>query len=75
LELQQRALATNDRVLLVDDWAEEGSQAIAAKSLIEQRRATFIGLALMVDQLSDAKRSLLGDVRSLVRAAELPRSS
>jgi adenine/guanine phosphoribosyltransferase-like PRPP-binding protein len=74
LEIQQRALQANDRVLLVDDWAEEGSQAIAAKRLIEQRRATFLGLALM-DQLSDAKRSLLGDVRSIVRAAELPTSS
>ncbi|MDQ6877699.1 MAG: phosphoribosyltransferase [Candidatus Dormibacteraeota bacterium] len=75
LEIQQRALAANDRVLLVDDWAEEGSQAIAAKRLIEQRRATFLGLALMVDQLSDAKRGLLGEVRSIVRAAELPASS
>jgi adenine/guanine phosphoribosyltransferase-like PRPP-binding protein len=75
LEIQQRALQTHDRVLLVDDWAEVGSQAIAAKHLIEQRRATFLGLAVMVDQLSDATRNLLGDVRSIVRAAELPPSS
>jgi adenine/guanine phosphoribosyltransferase-like PRPP-binding protein len=61
LQIQQRALQTHDGVLLVDDWAEEGSQAIAAKHLIEQRRATFLGLAVMVDQLSDATRSLLGD--------------
>lgn len=72
LEIQQRALQTNDRVLLVDDWAEEGSQAMAAKRLIEQRSAMFLGLAVMVDQLIDAKRSLLGEVRSIVRAAELP---
>jgi adenine/guanine phosphoribosyltransferase-like PRPP-binding protein len=75
LEIQQRALQTQDRVLLVDDWAEEGSQAIAAKDLIEHRQAIFLGLAVMVDQLSDATRSLLGDVRSIVRAAELPPSS
>jgi adenine/guanine phosphoribosyltransferase-like PRPP-binding protein len=72
LEIQQRALHTNDRVLLIDDWAEEGSQAMAAKRLIEQRGAMFLGLAVMVDQLSDATRTLLGEVRSIVRAAELP---
>jgi adenine phosphoribosyltransferase len=72
LELQRRALQTNDRVLLVDDWAETASQALAAKRLIEQRGATLLGLAVMVDQLSDAQRRLLSDVRSIVRAAELP---
>jgi adenine phosphoribosyltransferase len=72
LEIQQRALQADDRVLLIDDWAQEGSQAIAAKRLIEGRGATFLGLAVMIDQLTDAKRSLLGEVRSIVRAAELP---
>jgi adenine phosphoribosyltransferase len=72
LEIQRRALQTADRVVLVDDWAQEGSQALAAKRLIEDRGATFLGLAVMVDQLSEATRSLLGDVRSIVRAAELP---
>ena len=71
-EIQQRALEPNDRVLLVDDWAEKGSQAIAAKRLIERRQTTFLGLAVMVDQLSDAQRDLLGEVRSIVRANELP---
>jgi adenine phosphoribosyltransferase len=72
LEIQQRALEPNDRVLLVDDWAEKGSQAIAAKRLIERRQTTFLGLAVMVDQLSDAQRDLLGEIRSIVRANELP---
>jgi len=72
LEIQQRALETSDRVVLVDDWVEVGSQAMAAKQLIKQRGATILGLAVMVDQLSDAQRALLGDVRSIVRAAELP---
>jgi adenine phosphoribosyltransferase len=75
LEIQQRALQPNDRVLLVDDWAETGGQALAAKRLIEQRGAIFLGLTVMVDQLSDAQRQGLGHVRSIVRFAELPRSS
>ena len=72
LEIQQRALDTSDRVLLVDDWAERGSQALAAMQLIKQAGATLLGLAVMVDQLSDAQRALLGEVRSIVRADELP---
>jgi len=73
LEIQQRSLGTNDRVVLVDDWAELGSQAFAARGLIERRRATYLGLAVMIDQLSDANRRLLGEVRSIVRADELPK--
>jgi adenine phosphoribosyltransferase len=72
LEIQRRALHAADRVLVVDDWAQEGSQALAAKHLIERRGATYVGLTVMVDQLSDARRRLLGEVRSIVRAAELP---
>jgi len=72
LEIQKRSLETGDRILLVDDWAEEGSQATAARRLIEGRGATYLGLAVMVDQLSEANRSLLGEVRSIVRGGELP---
>jgi adenine phosphoribosyltransferase len=75
LEIQQRALQTSDRILLVDDWAEKGSQALAAKRLIEQRGAILLGMAVMVDQLSDTQRRLLGEVHSIVRASELPASS
>jgi adenine phosphoribosyltransferase len=75
LEIQQRALQTSDRILLVDDWAEKGSQALAAKRLIEQGGAVLLGVAVMVDQLSDTQRRLLGEVHSIVRASELPPSS
>jgi adenine phosphoribosyltransferase len=75
LEIQQSGLQAADRVLLVDDWAEKGSQALAAKRLIEQRGAILLGVAVMVDQLSDATRRSLGDVRSIVRATELPPAS
>jgi adenine phosphoribosyltransferase len=35
-ELQRAALGAGDLVLLVDDWAETGSQALAARALIEE---------------------------------------
>jgi adenine/guanine phosphoribosyltransferase-like PRPP-binding protein len=34
------ALRAADRVLLVDDWAENGNQALAARELIEECGAT-----------------------------------
>jgi adenine phosphoribosyltransferase len=48
LLLQSDLLTDVDRVLLVDDWIETGSQALAARSLIEGTGAAFEGLAVIV---------------------------
>ena len=67
----QDTLNPGDAALLVDDWAERGSQASAARKLIELSGAHFAGVSLMVDQLNDDARASLGRVTSLVRASEL----
>ncbi len=67
----QPVLTPADRVLLVDDWAERGSQAAAAQRLVITAGATFLGVSLLVDQLEPAVRAGLGKVTSLVTAAEL----
>jgi adenine phosphoribosyltransferase len=67
----QTVLFPGDRVLLVDDWAERGSQARAARQLVELSGATFLGVSLLVDQLEPAARTALGRVTALVTAAEL----
>jgi adenine phosphoribosyltransferase len=67
----QAVLGPEDRVVLVDDWAERGSQAWAARQLVESGGATFLGAALLVDQLSAAARDRLGDVTAVARADEL----
>jgi adenine phosphoribosyltransferase len=72
LQLQRSALGRDDHVLLVDDWAETGSQATAAKALIEECGAKYTGLSLLVDQLSDDVRGALAPVRSVVVHDELP---
>lgn len=74
LRLQRAALTRDDRVLLVDDWAEIGSQARTARLLIEDCRAHYLGLSLLVDQLPDEARRALAPVAAVVRAAELPPS-
>jgi adenine phosphoribosyltransferase len=48
LVLQSDLLSDVDRVLLVDDWIETGSQAVAARALIDQTGAAFVGLAVIV---------------------------
>jgi adenine phosphoribosyltransferase len=67
----QAVLGPEDRVVLVDDWAERGSQASAARRLVESGGATFLGVALLVDQLSAAARDRLGEVTAVARADEL----
>ena len=59
LRLQRASLTPDDRVLLVDDWFETGSQALAAKALIEAAGASFAGASVIVDQLgADVQREL-----------------
>ena len=67
----QAVVGRDDRVLMVDDWAERGSQARAARDLVEECGATWLGLSLVVDQLPADARDALGRVTALVRAEEL----
>lgn len=71
LRLQRAALAAGDRVLLVDDWIETGSQAAGARSLIEECGAVFLGVAAIVDQLPPDRHEHLVRVHALVPAARL----
>jgi adenine phosphoribosyltransferase len=71
LRVQQAAVEPGDTVVLVDDWAEQGSQALAARELIERCGATFAGLAIVVDQLEDEMRTRIGRVHALLSHSEL----
>jgi adenine phosphoribosyltransferase len=75
LAVQRAALTCGDRVLVVDDWAERGSQALTARSLIEDCGAAYVGLSLLVDQLPEATRKRLHPVAAVVAHAELPPSA
>jgi adenine phosphoribosyltransferase len=69
--LQRDAVVGSDRVVLVDDWAEIGSQAVAARHLVEAGGAAWAGLVLVVDQLSPETRAALEPVHNIVTAHEL----
>ncbi|MCX4746209.1 phosphoribosyltransferase family protein [Kitasatospora sp. NBC_01287] len=74
LRLQRSSLGPGDRVLLVDDWIETGSQAITVRRMVEECGSRWVGCGVMVDQLRDERRALLGRVVGVVRAGELPAS-
>lgn len=74
LRLQRDSLSPGDRVLLVDDWFETGSQALTAASLIEDAGAELTGASVIVDQLPPGAGDRLGRYRSLVSHSALPPS-
>ncbi|MEY2473885.1 MAG: adenine phosphoribosyltransferase [Actinomycetota bacterium] len=65
-----RVLSSADRVLLVDDWIETGSQARAVKQAVEAMGAVFAGTAVIVDDTVEQTRAEL-NVVALVTSAEL----
>ena len=74
LQIQQESIHTGDRILLVDDWIESGSQATAARELIEACGGVLAGVAVMVDQLDDAQRAKVPAITSILTARDLPDS-
>jgi adenine phosphoribosyltransferase len=71
LRLQRHVIATGDRVLIVDDWAETGSKALTARQLIEHCGGLYAGLSLLVDQLPADVREALEPVATVAVAEEL----
>jgi adenine phosphoribosyltransferase len=72
LRLQRSALRPGDRLVLVDDWIETGSQVMAARDLIADAGAHLAGCSIIVDQMTDQVRRDIGRVDAIVRADELP---
>lgn len=64
-------LGPDDRVLLVDDWIETGSQATAIADAIEQMGASIVGTSVIIDQAPSSIRAAL-NVVGLLRHDELP---
>jgi adenine phosphoribosyltransferase len=69
--VMQDTLTESEVVLMVDDWAQRGSQAAAVRRLVERSRARFAGLSVIVDQLNEEARRQLVQVTALVTAEDL----
>jgi adenine phosphoribosyltransferase len=72
LLLQRAALTEGDRIVLVDDWLQTGSQARAVQAMIAEGGAELVGCAVLVDQLADTARDQLPPVRAVLRGTDLP---
>jgi len=71
--LQRAAVRAGERIALVDDWFETGSQGLIGKQLIENAGAIYVGASIIVDQLSDERRAELAPCHSLLPSAALIR--
>ena len=67
----QPLLTAADRVLIVDDWIETGSQATAIADAVATSGAEVCGVSVIVDQCSDDTRRTL-NVCGLVCSDQLP---
>ena len=69
--LQRAAVRAGERVGLVDDWFETGSQGLISRRLVEEAGATYVGASIIVDQLSEERRRELAPCHALITAHEL----
>lgn len=58
-------------VLIVDDWAETGSQLLAMHRLVELCEARVVGTVVIADNLSDNRVRRALQLKSLVHARDL----
>jgi adenine/guanine phosphoribosyltransferase-like PRPP-binding protein len=60
------------RVLLVDDWVESGSEATAARQLVERLGGVWLGMSVLLDGLPDGPaRHAIEPIYSLRRTVGL----
>ena len=71
--ISPQAVRPDDRLLLVDDWVETGSQARTVASLVTGLGGTLVGVSAVIDHANVDTRRELGLV-GLLRSTELPRT-
>jgi len=71
--LQRAAVVPGDRVALVDDWFETGSQGLIGRRLLEEAGAVYAGASIIIDQLAPERRAELAPCHSLLASTALRR--
>jgi adenine phosphoribosyltransferase len=72
LSIRRDHVSPGARLVLVDDWVETGSQAMAVSQIVEELGAEVVSLVTIIDETTAVARRQLPPVRSLLRAADLP---
>lgn len=60
IEHHEMGIQSGDKVLLVDDWFESGSQGHAAINLIERAGGKVAGISVILDEMADHVRDTFG---------------
>jgi len=71
LGFPKRLLLSGERVLFVDDWIASGGQAVAARGLVDDSGAIWLGAAVLVDGLTDARLRRDLCVRSILHHRDM----
>jgi adenine phosphoribosyltransferase len=71
--LQRAAVHAGDRIALVDDWFETGSQGMIGRRLLEDAGAVYAGSSIIIDQLDAGRREALAPCHSLLASTSLNR--
>jgi adenine phosphoribosyltransferase len=68
LALVSESLDAGDRVAIVDDWLIQGTSVLAVSKVVEKLGAQIVGVACVINNLSETRRKLLGrpEVHSLI---------
>jgi len=61
-----------ERVALVDDWIETGSQAATAAHLVSKAGARLVTIAVIIDETSADVKASLPPIHALVLGEDLP---
>jgi adenine phosphoribosyltransferase len=68
LALVSESLDAGDRVAIVDDWLIQGTSVLAVSKVVEKLGAQVVGVACVINNLSETRRKLLGrpEIHSLI---------
>ncbi|MFX1605629.1 MAG: phosphoribosyltransferase family protein [Promethearchaeota archaeon] len=68
LALVSESLDAGDRVAIVDDWLIQGTTVLAVSKIVEKLGGHVVGVACVINNLSETRRKLLGrpEIHSLI---------
>jgi adenine phosphoribosyltransferase len=71
LAARRDLLLPGQRVVLIDDWIETGSQAMASAQIVSACGAELTAIAVIIDETSETSRARLPPIHALVQSHDL----
>ncbi|MHA1771933.1 MAG: phosphoribosyltransferase family protein [Candidatus Thorarchaeota archaeon] len=73
LALVSESVDPGDRIIIVDDWITQGTTVLAVQKIVEKLGATVVGVACVINNLTETRRKLLGrpEIHSLIENFEM----